>query len=80
VGSSASYVILLDSKAVVAAVRVILPDVAPEAETELLEALPFPMYAPSSLDYAPTSDDDTKLLKTLASPDYSPGSDTVRSI
>ncbi|GJV51960.1 hypothetical protein Tco_1447701 [Tanacetum coccineum] len=47
-----------------------------DIETEPSEAPPSPVYASGSPDYAHASDDDTKLLKVLASPEYSPGLDT----
>ncbi|GJS33907.1 hypothetical protein Tco_0532289 [Tanacetum coccineum] len=96
VGSSASYVILADSKAAVDVVPAIVLEVAPKAEevvvaspTDVLDlvlesdkeiesskASPSLDYIPESLEYAPTSDDDTKLLKALALPEYYPRLDT----
>ncbi|GJT71621.1 hypothetical protein Tco_1030907 [Tanacetum coccineum] len=84
IGSSVSLVILSDTETEVAAVPVILPEIALEVEAPMV-ALPTavldlvfesdPEVEPSeallSSDYVPTSP-----VYTLVSPDYHPGSDT----
>ncbi|GKA23698.1 hypothetical protein Tco_0709731 [Tanacetum coccineum] len=68
VRSSASYVILSDSKAAVPTIPAIAPKIAPEAETTVV--------APPTtiLDLLLESDSETEPLEAPPSPDYVPAS------